>query len=86
MMTLLQIQAEQFKARTRTELSNMREAALLYRAAIAPDRDKLLADRIADGAFHLKLAFTYRDIARRLGKWSPQAIKARLWADGGAED
>ena len=67
----------------------MRAAAMSFREDVAPDSfPRSLVDRGDAGVFHLENAIQYRDMARNLGRWSPERVSADLqmsWEGGGDE-
>ena len=69
MRTLLELRAARNAAGKRENLASMRECALEFRMAIAPDTYRSLTQRGEDGVESLKLAMGYRNMARDLGKW-----------------
>lgn len=79
MKTYAEIRAAHNAAITREHLCSMRAAAMNYREAIAPDGyPQTLVDRGESGVFALQGAIQYRDMARNLGRWSPERAHADL--------
>ena len=70
MKTHFELRQMEKAAVQRADLAHMREQAMNYRMALAPDAGGSLTTRGEAGVFSLKLAISYRDMARDLGKWA----------------
>ena len=74
MKTRFELRQLEKAATMRADLAHMREQSMAYRIALAPDHGGSLTTRGEAGVFSLKLAISYRDMARDMGKWAKGEI------------